>query len=69
MKRQCMVIAEGGRKYICIKDDKARVNPYKIYREEWYNGGKHRQKEEEYANFESVIWWLEGKIKDCPEWR
>ena len=43
--------------YVVIRDSTAKANPYKVYRR-WYDCGWHRKKMVEYANFESVLFYL-----------
>lgn len=51
--------------YVVIKDNTARHNPYKVYRK-WYGETRsgygcsyHRTKVVEYANLESVFYFME----------
>lgn len=43
--------------YVVIKDDSAKYNPYKVY-DKWYNVGWHRKKLTEFADMQSVLWYL-----------
>ena len=46
---------------ICIYDDKAKVNPFYIYRITWDNG-QHRKLMERYADFNSVLCWIKDNV-------
>ena len=54
--RKVMEINVEWQNFICIMYPGKR-NPYKVFRK-WYDGGWHRQKVEEYANFISVVEWV-----------
>ena len=41
----------------CVTFTPGRRNSYRFYRT-WWDGGTHRKKVEEYANFESVLFYL-----------
>ena len=57
MARQIMKISEENMHFICVKDDKQRFNPYRIY-ETWYDRGNHRKLVISYADFASVLEYL-----------
>jgi hypothetical protein len=46
-----------GKWYVCIEDSTAKYNQYKLYHR-WYDMGWHRKKIAEYANFDSVLFYL-----------
>lgn len=46
-------------RYLVIKDNESKYNPYKVYRKSWYDGSWHRKKVTEYADIESVLWFLQ----------
>lgn len=54
---QVMNISERGHHWVCIYDTAAENNPYKLY-QKWYDMGWHRTKVIEYADFQSVLWYL-----------
>ena len=41
-------------RYLVIKDNESKYNPYKVYRK-WWDQGDHRQKVTEFADIESVL--------------
>jgi len=42
--------------YVCVHNSTSR-NPYKLY-EKWFDRGWHRRKITEYADFDSVLFYL-----------
>ena len=69
MKRKVMDVSAGGYGIVCIHDEEAKRNPYKLYRV-WYDRGKHQKKITEYDNFASVAahLWKMAVDGDVPEW-
>ena len=55
---QCMKLNVQGVSYVCTFTP-GRRNAYQLYRT-WWDDGMHRRKVEEYANFESVLYYLIG---------
>ena len=53
---QCLKMNIHGVAYVCTFCP-GRRNAYHLYRT-WWDGGTHRRKVEEYANFESVLYYL-----------
>lgn len=47
-------------------DDKAKVNPYRIY-QEWHDRGKHKKQIERYANLYSCTCWINDYIRNRDE--
>ena len=54
MRHKVLDIQENGVHLICIRDDKAKVNPYRLYKV-WYDEGWHRKQEVRYADFLSIM--------------
>lgn len=53
---QCLKLNVQGVSYVCTFCP-GRRNAYHLYRT-WWDQGTHRKKVEEYANFESVLYYL-----------
>lgn len=57
--RKCLEICENGFRFVCIFDSTVSTNNYRLYQESYdFYGKRHRRLIEKYANFESVIAWL-----------
>ena len=56
--QKIMEITISRTRYLVIKDITSKYNPYKVYRK-WWDHGDHRQKVTEYADIESVLWFLQ----------
>ena len=54
---KCLDIVAEGKHFVCTFTP-SRRNPYQLYHK-WYDRGWHQRKLVEYANFLSVIYWLE----------
>lgn len=55
---QCMKINVQGAAFVCtFTPGRKNHNAYQLYRT-WWDGGQHRQRIAEYANFESVLYHL-----------
>ena len=48
---------------ILYYDDKAKSNPYRIYKKYWDNGW-HKKLIEKYENLASCTWWIAHFIQD-----
>lgn len=60
MTKQIMKLDHYGTHIIVTMDDKAKCNPYRIYRK-WFSlddCGWHKTLVEKYADLNSVIYWL-----------
>lgn len=55
--RKVMDMQFNGNWYVCIEDKTAKSNPYKLYLR-WYDMGWHQKKITEYADFDSVLFYL-----------
>lgn len=53
---QVMKLNVCGAAFVCTFTPKRR-NAYRLYRT-WYDNGNHRKMVAQYANFESVLFWL-----------
>lgn len=62
---QCLKMNVLGAAFCCTFTP-LRRNPYRLYRT-WYDMGNHRKLIAEYANFESVLYYL-LQLR-CPEFR
>ena len=53
--RKILEINENGQHLICIKDNGAKYNPYRLYTI-WWDNGTHRKQIVRYADFESILY-------------
>ena len=59
MTRKVMdIILEDGTNIVCIKDDKQKYNPFRVYLKFYANGGWHRRKLTNYGDINSVVYFL-----------
>lgn len=54
-------------RYLVVKDNRSKSNPYKVYRK-WWDGGWHRKKITEYADLESVFYTMQSACRTVDGW-
>ena len=63
--RKVVEMNDFGFRIVVIMDTTAKRNPYKIY-QKWYDHGWHRKKLNEYADFQSVLWYILQTVYGVP---